>query len=619
MELADTHGSGPCGSNALRVQLPPRPREITNSGAAPATGAAPKITMNNNNNNTKPSLKTEGKLRIIPLGGLGEVGRNMMVFEYNDPALPDGGDIIIVDLGLQFPEEDMHGIDYIIPNTAYLKDKIKKIRGIIITHGHYDHIGAIPHSMARLGNPPIYTAALTRGIIMKRQEDFPDAPKLDIHLIKKTDKIKLGCFNIEFFHVNHTIPDGVGLVIDTPVGRIVHTGDFKFDHSPIGDEPANISRITEIASKGVLALMSDSTCAEKPGHSISEKEIQDNLELIFNEAPGRIIIATFASLISRIQEVVTLAEKSDRKIVIEGYSMKANVEIAQQLGYLKIEKGTIIPAKKAADYPPQKIIILCTGAQGEGNAVLMRIVNKEHKYIRVQRGDAIIFSSSVVPGNERSVQNLKDTFWRQGARVYHYKMMGIHAGGHAQEEELKIMINLMRPKFFIPIHGNYYMLKLHGEIAESVGIPPQNVIVGENGLVILADKDLIELTKETAPTNYVMVDGLGVGDVGQVVLRDRQAMAADGMFVIIAVVDGKTGKVRGEPDIISRGFVYLRESKELLNQTRKKTKEIINSASSDAGAANWTYIKDNVRDKIGKFLYTKTQRRPMVLPVVIKI
>ena len=578
--------------------------------------------MNNNtneNNNTKPSQKTEGKLRIIPLGGLGEVGRNMMVFEYNDPALPDGGDIIIIDMGLQFPEEDMHGIDYIIPNTAYLKDKKEKIRGVIITHGHYDHIGAIPHSMARLGNPPIYTAALTRGIIMKRQEDFPNAPKLDIRLIKKTDKIKLGCFNVEFFHVNHTIPDGVGLVIDTPVGRIVHTGDFKFDHSPIGDEPADISRITEIADKGVLALMSDSTCAEKPGHSISEKEIQDNLELIFKEAPGRIIIATFASLISRIQEVVNLAEKYDKKITIEGYSMKSNVEIAQKLGYLKIEKGTIIPSKKAADYPPQKIIVLCTGAQGEGNAVLMRIVNKEHKYIRVQKGDAIIFSSSVVPGNERSVQNLKDIFWRQGARVYHYKMMGIHAGGHAYEEELKIMINLIRPKFFIPIHGNYYMLKLHGEIAESVGIPARNIIIGENGRVILADKNLIELTKESVPTNYVMVDGLGVGDVGQVVLRDRQAMAADGMFVIIAVVDGRTGKVRGEPDIISRGFVYLRESKELLNQTRKKTKEIINSASAGAGTANWTYVKDNVRDKIGKFLYTKTRRRPMVLPVMIKI
>lgn len=572
-----------------------------------------------NNNKTIPSQKTEGKLRIIPLGGLGEIGRNMMIFEYNDPSLPDGGDIVIIDMGLQFPEEDMPGIDYIIPNTAYLKDKKEKIRGVIITHGHYDHIGAIPHSMARLGNPTIYTAALTRGIIMKRQEDYPDAPKLDIHLIKKTDKLDLGCFHIEFFHVNHNIPDGVGLVIDTPVGRVVHTGDFKFDYSPIGDDPIDIKRIKEISAGGVLALMSDSTGAEKPGHSISEKEIQDNLELIFKEAPGRIIIATFASLISRIQEVINLAEKYDKKVAVEGYSMKSNVEIARKLGYLKIQKETIIPSGKVANYPPQKIVVVCTGAQGEGNAVLMRIVNKEHRHIRVQKDDSVVFSSSVVPGNERSVQNLKDVFGRQGAHVYHDKMMGIHAGGHAQEEELKTMINLMRPKFFIPIHGNYFMLKIHGEIAESVGIPSENIIVGDNGRVILVDKTSINLTSESAPTNYVMVDGLGVGDVGEVVLRDRQAMAGDGMFVVIALVDGRTGKVRGEPDIISRGFVYLRESKDLLNQTRKKTKEIINNASSSSGTADWVHTKNDIRDKIGKFLYTKTQRRPMVLPVMIKI
>jgi ribonuclease J len=559
----------------------------------------------------KTNKKTKS-LRIIPLGGLNEVGRNMMIFEY-------GEDIIIIDMGLQFPEEDMPGIDYIIPNTAYLKDKREKIRGVIITHGHYDHIGAIPHSIGRLGNPPIYTTPLTRGIILKRQEDFPGAPKLDIHQIKKDDQIKLGCFKIEFFHVNHNIPDGVGLVIDTPVGRIVHTGDFKFDHSPIGDEPADISRISEIANGGVLALMSDSTNAEKPGHSISEKDIQDNLEKIFKEAPGRIIIGTFASLISRIQEVINLAEKYNRKVVIDGYSMKMNTEITKKLGYLKSRKGTLISMKQINDYPANKIVILCTGAQGEGNAVLMRIANREHRYVRIQKGDAIAFSSSVVPGNERAVQSLKDILWRQGARVYHYQMMDIHAGGHAQKEDLKMMINLIRPKFFIPIHGSYYMLKLHGEIAESVGIPSKNIIVASNGEIILLNQRSIRLSKEKVPASYVMVDGLGVGDVGQVVLRDRQAMAKDGMFVIIAVVDNKTGQVYGEPDIISRGFVYLRESKELLEQTRKKVKEIVNKTTSREQTTNWSYLKDNIRDKIGQFLYTKTQRRPMVLPVVIKI
>ncbi len=536
----------------------------------------------------------------------------MTVFEY-------GNEIIIVDMGLQFPDENMPGIDYIIPNTAYLKDKKEKIKGIIITHGHYDHIGAIPHSIGRLGNPPIYATPLTAGIIKKRQDDFPSSPKPDINEIKETDKIELGCFKIEFFHVNHNIPDGLGLVIDTPVGRIVHTGDFKFDHSPVGDKPTDISRLTQISRKGVLALMSDSTSAEKPGHSISEKEIQDNLEMIFKEAPNRIIIATFASLISRVQEVINLAEKYDRKVAVDGYSMRTNVEIARKLGHLKAKKGTLIKINRANDYPDNKVVILCTGAQGEENAVLMRIVNQEHRHIKVQKGDAIIFSSSVVPGNERTVQNLKDLLWQQGARVYHYQMMDVHAGGHGQEEDLKVMINLIKPKFFIPIHGSYYMLKLHGEIAESVGIAKKNTLIGGNGKVILLNQNSIKLTKEEVPNNYVMVDGLGVGDVGQVVLRDRQAMSQDGMFVVIAVVDSKTGKVRGEPDIISRGFVYLRESKELLDQTRKKVKEIVGQSSSPGQKTNWSYVKDNIRDKIGQFLYTKTQRRPMVLPVVIEI
>ena len=551
-------------------------------------------------------------LRIIALGGLEEVGRNMTVFEYKD-------DIIIVDMGLQFPEEDMPGIDYIIPNTAYLKDKRDRIRGIIITHGHYDHIGAIPHSMGRLGNPPIYATPLTAGIIKKRQEDFPQAPRLNIHEIKETDKIDLGCFKIEFFHVNHNIPDGVGIVIDTPVGRLVHTGDFKFDHDPVGDKPIDISRLKEISQPGVKVLMSDSTSAEKPGHSISEKEIQDNLEIIFKEAPGRIIIATFASLISRVQEVLNLAEKYDRKVAIDGYSMKTNVEIAKKLGYLKSQKGTIIRVNSANDYPNKKIVILCTGAQGEDNAVLMRIVNQEHRHIKIQKGDAIIFSSSVVPGNERTVQSLKDVLWRQGGRVYHYQMMDIHAGGHGQEEDLRAMLELIKPKFFIPIHGSYYMLKLHGEIAEAVGIPSKNIIIGRNGKVILLGQKSIKISEERVPNNYVMVDGLGVGDVGQVVLRDRQTMAQDGMFVIIAVINSKTGRVYGEPDIISRGFVYLRESKDLLDQVRRKIKEIVSHTATSEHTVNWVYVKENIRDKIGQFLYTKTQRRPMVLPVIIEI
>jgi len=552
------------------------------------------------------------KLRIIPLGGLEEVGRNMVVFEYGD-------DIIIIDLGLQFPEEDMPGIDYIIPNTAYLKDKKDKIRGVVITHGHYDHIGAIPHSIGRLGNPPIYTAPLTRGMIMKRQEDFPNSPKLDIHPVKLTDKIKLGCFQVEFFHINHNIPDSMGIVIETPVGRIIHTGDFKFDHSPINEAPADLARITQLGQEGVLILMSDSTDAETPGHSLSESEIQKTLEEIFKGIEGRIITATFASLLTRIQEVIWLAEKFGRQVVVDGYSMKANVAIAKELGYLKTEKHTLISPKQANALPDNKVLILCTGAQGEGNAVLMRLATGEHRSLEIHPKDTVIFSSSVVPGNERSVQNLRDALYRKGAKVIHYEMMDVHAGGHAPSEDLKMMLNLVKPKFFMPIEGNYYMLKLHGELAESVGLPAENVMIASNGDVILLDQKSIQLSKEKVPANYVMVDGLGVGDVGEIVLRDRQAMSKDGMFVIITVVDSKTGRVHGEPDIISRGFVYLRESKEMLDQTREKVKEIVKQSAFNEHTVNWAYVKDNIRDKVGQFLYTKTQRRPMVLPVVIEI
>jgi len=557
------------------------------------------------------SRKTK-ELKIIPLGGLNEVGRNMMLFEYDN-------DIIIVDMGLQFPEEDMPGIDYIIPNTAYLKDKKENIRGVIITHGHYDHIGAIPHSMARLGNPTIYTAALTRGMILKRQEDFPHAPKLNINTIDRNDKIKLGCFDIEFFHVNHNIPDSLGVVIKSPVGTIVHTGDFKFDHSPINEDPADIAKITQIGSQGVQLLMSDSTDSETPGHSLSEKEIRDNLSEIIKNCKGRLIAATFASLLTRVQSLVHLAELNDRKVVIEGYSMKSNVSVARELGYLKAKESTFISAKEANKLPDDKVMIICTGAQGEGNAVLMRLANGGHKTLEVHEGDTIMFSSSVVPGNERSVQNLRDALCRKGAKIIHYAMMDVHAGGHAPIEDLKMMLNLIKPKFFIPIEGNYYMRELHGEIAESVGMSKDNILLGENGDVFLLDKESLKLSNQKVPASYVMVDGLGVGDVGQVVLSDRQAMARDGMFVIIATVDSKTGRVRGEPDIISRGFIYLRENKELLDKTREKVKTIVKDASADNQSMNLTHVKNNIRDKVGQFLYTKTQRRPMVLPVIIRV
>lgn len=553
-------------------------------------------------------------LRIIPLGGLEEVGRNMTAFEL-------GNDIIVVDCGLLFPEEEMMGIDYVIPNTEYLEKNKKKIRGVIITHGHFDHIGAIPHIIPRIGNPPIYATELTCAMILKRQEDYKDQAPLRTNVVRKIDRIILGGFKIEFFHVNHSIPDAVGLAIHTPMGTIVHTGDFKFDHSPVSDVPADISKIARLGSEGVLALMSESTNADTPGYSISESVIRDNLEQIFLNAKGRIITATFASLVSRIQQIADLADKYGRKLVVDGYSMKNNVEIAKKLGYITARQSTFIDVREVNNYPDNKIAILCTGAQGEGNAVLMRIVNDDHRNIKIHKGDTVIFSSSVIPGNERSVQGVKDTLYRKGAEVIHYKMMDIHSGGHGHSEDLKMMINLIRPKYLIPIHGTYYMRKIHSDLGKSVGLKEENIFVGENGRVIEFDyRGNGKLTSEKVPSSYVMVDGLGVGDIGNVVLRDRQLLAKDGMFTIVAIIDRKTKKVLGEPQVTSRGFIYVKENFDLVNATKKRLRDIVTKNVGDKKATpNWDHIKNAIRDDIGQFLFQKTQRRPMVLPVIIEV
>ncbi|MBI4065618.1 ribonuclease J, partial [Candidatus Kaiserbacteria bacterium] len=482
------------------------------------------------------------------------------------------------------------------------------------------HIGAIPYIVPQIGNPTVYAMPLTRAIIMKRQDDFKHMGDIKVEQINKETILELGVFKIEFFHVNHNIPDTVGVAIHTPVGIVCHTADFKFDNNPHGDMPADYAKIAQLSQEGVLLLMSDSTGAEKPGHSISESTIYENLEEIFQHAKGRIITATFASLISRIQQLITLAEKFDRKVVIQGYSMKSNVMLSQELGYIKVRKGTLVDVRDIESYPPNRILVIGTGAQGESEAMLMRIAQREHKFIRFGEGDIVIFSSSLIVGNERTVQSLKDIIYRQGARVFHYGMMDIHAGGHAQQEDLKLMINLMRPKYFMPIHGNYFMLRLHADLAESVGIPKENVIIGGNGKVVELTPHSVKLTKDEVPASYVFVDGLGVGDVGEVVLRDRQMLAEDGIFVIITIVDSKTGKVYTSPDIISRGFIYLRENQELLKEVRHKVKEAVErSTTAGQHPINYEYIRNQVRDEVGQFLYQKTHRRPMVLPVITEI
>ena len=549
------------------------------------------------------------RLRIVPLGGLGEVGKNMMALEWDKK-------ILIIDAGLSFPEEKNPGIDYIIPNISYLKKRKKDILGIVFTHGHYDHIGAIPYIMDDLGNPPLFGSPLTLGILEKRQEEYPNQPKLKLNKVKDGSQINLGPFNIEFFHQNHNIPDNLGLFIETPVGNIVNTSDFKFDSTPTNAPPTDFDKIKSLGKKGVLLMLSDSTGAENEGRSLSEKTICENMEKIFKEAKGRLITATFASLINRIQDIIYLSEKYGRKVVVEGYGMQTNVEIARNLKLLKIKKGTIVTPKKALDLPDNKVTLICTGAQGEERAALVRIANGEHRSFHLKSNDTVVLSSSTVPGNERAVQNLRDDILRQGATVFHSKMMDIHAKGHANEEELKEMIKMLKPKFLIPIHGQYSMLIRHKEIAESTKVP-KGVFVIENGEPALLSKDGIQLEKKKISSKPVLIDGSGIGDVGGVVLYDRQELAESGIFVVIVVRDKKEKTLKNSPDIISRGFIYLRNSQDMLAASRKKIREIMKESSQNNYDVKKT--KYLLKKKLESFLYSRTKRRPIVVPVVIEV
>ena len=554
--------------------------------------------------------KGEEAVRFATLGGLEEVGRNMMFFEYED-------EIIVLDAGLQFPEEATPGIDYIIPNVAYLEERKNKVKAIIITHGHYDHIGAIPYIMDKLGNPPLFTAAITKEIILRRQEDFSKAPKINFEVVKAGDIRQLSKnFKAEFFGVTHNIPDGVGVILETPVGKMVHGGEFKFDYDNEGN-PKNLDVWEKIGKQKIHTLFLESTGAEEPGYSISERVVEQEIEKLFKKAGGRIIIGTFASLLDRIAEIIKIAEKMNKKVAISGLSMKINVQIARNLNFMKVKKDTIIPLEEIHKHRDDELVIFCTGAQGEPNASLMKIANGEHRYIRIKKGDMIILSSSIVPGNERSVQILKDDFSRQGALVYHYKMIDIHSSGHAPQEELKAVVRMVKPKYVVPIHGYYFMRWRNAQNAqEAIGLKPEETILVDNGQIILFTKNSAKITSENIPAFYVMVDGLGVGDVGEIVLRDRRVLAQEGMVVIIATLDRRTGQFLKNPDIISRGFIHLRESKDFVEDLRKYIRSLVARIPRHQ-QIDTDYLKSLIRDQIGQFLYNKTKRRPMVLPVVI--
>lgn len=557
-----------------------------------------------------PRGKNSNKLRIAVLGGAEEVGRNMTMIEY-------GNDIILIDAGLQFPEEEMPGIDYIIPNVSYLKGKEKNIRGMIITHAHYDHIGAIPHLVGPLHNPPIFSARLTLGIIAKRQDDFRGMPQLDLREVDIDGQLQLGDFTVEFVRINHSVPDSLAIVVRTPEGIILHTGDFKIDLTPIGDQVTDFAKLTRLGEEGVLALMADSTNASKPGQQMSEKYIGETIQDIMEKAEGRIIVGTFASNLNRVQQLLWSAEELERYVVLEGFSMKTNIEIAKALGYLTVNSKTIITPEEANKLPSHKVLIIGTGAQGEGRASLMRIASGEHRFFKIQSGDMVIFSSSVIPGNERSVQNLKDTLLRQGAHIVHYQMMDVHAGGHAQQEDLKLMIRMVQPKYYIPIEGNHHLLHDNANVARSLDWPDEHIFIPSNGQVMEFSGGEGRLTKEMLPSDYIFVDGLGVGDVSDVVLRDRKLLAEDGMFIVIVTVDAHTGKMVGEPDIISRGFIYMKGNKSLVEDARRKVIEIVDPKKE--GEVNAVYIKNKIRDELGKHLFSKIERRPMILPVIVEV
>ena len=564
---------------------------------------------------TIPALAPD-TVRIIPLGGVEEVGKNMTAIQYGD-------DIVVIDIGFQFKDDDTPGIDFILPNTKYLEERQDKIRAVIITHGHLDHIGGIPYIMPRIGNPPLYTRLLTSVLIQKRQEEFPHVPKVDIKVVEKNETITVGKLKIKFFAVTHTIPDAMGIIIETPYGSIVHTGDLKVDHMdgiPTEQEVAEYDRAFK--NEKVLILMADSTNVENPGFSLPEKTVHKNLEILIKDMTGRLIIATFSSLLERLLKIVEFSEKYGKKVLVEGRSLKQNIEICKSLGLVKAKKETFITVDDLENYPPDRIVILSTGAQANDFSALVRMSNKSHAKIKLTPRDTVVLSSSVIPGNERPIQKLKDNISRQGAKILHYRIADIHSSGHANRDETAWIHRAIRPKFFMPLHGYHYMLRTHCDIAKDAnGLSESDVVVPDNGSVIEIQNGGTKLVKlrEKAASGLVLVDGFSVGDVQDVVIRDRQALAQDGIFIIFGILNAQTGKLRKSPDIISRGFVYLRESQDLLHEVRLLIKETVEKTTRGQNPINLDFVKDTVTDTVAKFLMQRTAKRPMVIPVLLTI
>lgn len=562
-----------------------------------------------------PPLTDPDAVRVIPVGGVEEVGKNMTIVETKD-------DILVFDAGFQFvsDENDAPGINYILPNTQYLEQNKHKIRGLVVTHGHLDHIGGIPFLIERLGNPPIYTRYLTSVMILKRQEEFPHLPKLTMNVVEPWERVKLGTTYIKTFPVTHSIPDSMGISVETKHGNIVISGDLKLDHED--GEPSDAEKEVwgTIGKDRNILFIGDSTNAEKTGFSIPEIRVHTNIEEIIRSVDGRLIIGTFASQFARMIHIIAICEKLGKKVVTEGRSIKTNIEIAQKAGLLTVQKGTIIPVHEIDNYPADRIVIISTGAQGEEFAALMRIATKQHKFVSLNERDTVMLSSSIIPGNELSVQKLKDNLYRRGAKIIHYRASDVHSTGHGNSGELVWINQQVKPTFFMPAYGYHSMLRCHANALIESGYPRENIVVPDNGSVIdITNGAELHVHKEKAPSEIMMVDGFTVGTRQEVVIRDRQSLAQDGMFVIIATVNTKTGKLRKSPDIISRGFVYLRESQQLLSEARILVKKTVETSTENMHPVNLDYVKDQLTDTMTGFLLQKTNKTPMVIPVLIGI
>ncbi len=549
------------------------------------------------------------RLKVIPLGGLGEIGKNMMLIQYDE-------EIIIIDAGLMFPEEDMLGIDLVIPDMSYIAERKDKVRGIIITHGHEDHIGALPYLLPQLDNVPVYSTRLTNGLIRIKLKERRTREGVNLKILSPGRDVVLGQFKIELFPVCHSIPDAAGVIIRTPDGVIINSGDFKIDYTPVSGKPTDLSRLAQLGSQGVLLLLADSTYAELPGYTPSEQVVGESLEYVIAKAAGRVIVTTFSSLISRIQQVIDAAAKYGRRVFVVGRSMTDTVNIALELGYLKVPDGILGRIEDIKGLPSHKIVLVTTGSQGEPTSALVRMANRDHKHVHIQKGDTIVLSATPVPGNESLVNRTVDSLFKLGAQVLYDKLGKVHVHGHGSQEELKLILSLVKPKYFVPIHGEYRHLSLHARLAESVGIPADHIFVMEDGEVLEISPNAARINGKVA-SGHVYVDGLSVGDVGGVVLRTRRMLSRDGIVVVIIAVNQQTGKLVGRPDIVTRGFIDTREFSELMDESRELLARTLDH--SGGRVSEWSYINSKVKDTLEKFYYDRTKRRPMILPFMVKV